>query len=145
VARRRHAGALWFLALTGGAGATLNTTGTLEFLGASANVVAGPIGLAQENSFAHVGSLYSSSLYRLDDNPISFTGLRQIITITSDDLGEPRIYDRIALTHFTGTVVVGGGVVPEPATWAMLILGFGLVGSGLRIRRRPEQGNSSAF
>ncbi len=30
----------------------------------------------------------------------------------------------------------GGGVVPEPASWAMLIAGFGLVGSALR-RRRP--------
>ncbi|MFN3591526.1 MAG: PEPxxWA-CTERM sorting domain-containing protein [Thermaurantiacus sp.] len=27
-----------------------------------------------------------------------------------------------------------GGVIPEPATWAMLILGFGLVGSALRRR-----------
>jgi hypothetical protein len=29
----------------------------------------------------------------------------------------------------------GGGVIPEPATWAMLIAGFGLVGAGLRRRR----------
>jgi hypothetical protein len=29
----------------------------------------------------------------------------------------------------------GGGVVPEPATWAMLIAGFGLVGASLRRRR----------
>jgi hypothetical protein len=31
-----------------------------------------------------------------------------------------------------------GGGVPEPATWAMMILGFGMVGMGLRLRRREE-------
>ncbi|MFQ3666279.1 MAG: PEPxxWA-CTERM sorting domain-containing protein [Sphingomonadaceae bacterium] len=30
---------------------------------------------------------------------------------------------------------VGGGVIPEPATWAMLIAGFGLVGLAARRRR----------
>jgi uncharacterized repeat protein (TIGR03803 family) len=29
----------------------------------------------------------------------------------------------------------GGGVIPEPATWAMLIAGFGLVGGAMRRRR----------
>ena len=32
----------------------------------------------------------------------------------------------------------GGGVIPEPATWAMMILGFGGVGALLRRRRVPQ-------
>lgn len=38
--------------------------------------------------------------------------------------------NRLLLTGTSG----GGGVVPEPATWAMLIAGFGLVGAALRRR-----------
>ena len=34
-------------------------------------------------------------------------------------------------------VVVGNGV-PEPSTWAMMLLGFGAIGASMRIRRRKE-------
>ena len=34
------------------------------------------------------------------------------------------------------TVGLGAGGVPEPATWAMMIAGFGMVGATLRSRRR---------
>src|SRR5205085_8436811 len=34
--------------------------------------------------------------------------------------------------------VVSFNVVPEPATWAMMILGMGMVGMGLRLRRRSS-------
>ncbi|MBP7701996.1 MAG: PEPxxWA-CTERM sorting domain-containing protein [Phenylobacterium sp.] len=34
----------------------------------------------------------------------------------------------------------GGGGVPEPATWALMIGGFGLAGAGLRRQRRLARG-----
>lgn len=37
-----------------------------------------------------------------------------------------------AIDNVTG---VGQGVIPEPATWAMMIAGFGLVGFAARRRR----------
>jgi hypothetical protein len=40
------------------------------------------------------------------------------------------------ISHYT--LWGGGQVVPEPATWAMMILGFAMVGFGLRMRRRTE-------
>lgn len=42
-----------------------------------------------------------------------------------------------ALTFNRSSDVIfsGGGVVPEPASWAMLIAGFGLVGATMRRRR----------
>jgi hypothetical protein len=37
---------------------------------------------------------------------------------------------------YGGTIAFAPGGVPEPATWAMMILGFGMVGAGLRLARR---------
>lgn len=34
--------------------------------------------------------------------------------------------------------VASQGAVPEPATWAMMLLGFGFVGGAMRSRRRPK-------
>jgi hypothetical protein len=36
---------------------------------------------------------------------------------------------------YAANFTFGGGAVPEPATWAMMILGFGLVGGAMRSRR----------
>jgi uncharacterized repeat protein (TIGR03803 family) len=54
-----------------------------------------------------------------------------------------------ASSNLYGTTVTGGAeglgtifrlsesaAIPEPATWGMMIAGFGLVGAGLRLRRR---------
>lgn len=37
---------------------------------------------------------------------------------------------------YSGVQVIASAVIPEPASWAMLIAGFGLVGTGLRRGRR---------
>lgn len=44
--------------------------------------------------------------------------------------------DGYALDYFQLNGTALGGVVPEPATWAMMIGGFGLAGGALRNRRR---------
>jgi hypothetical protein len=38
---------------------------------------------------------------------------------------------------FAGTVTILTAAVPEPATWAMMLLGFGAIGLSMRKRRRP--------
>jgi hypothetical protein len=35
-----------------------------------------------------------------------------------------------------GTIAPLGGAVPEPATWAMMLAGVGMIGGGMRYRRR---------
>ena len=44
--------------------------------------------------------------------------------------------DRLSSVTFDDPISTGGGGVPEPATWAMMILGFGAVGTVVRSRRR---------
>jgi hypothetical protein len=43
----------------------------------------------------------------------------------------------VQITLTAGDISGGGvGAVPEPATWAMMIVGFGIVGGSMRYRRR---------
>jgi hypothetical protein len=61
---------------------------------------------------------------------ISFNGLPSNVTSVTFTSTSPAFeVDRIMATSSS----LG---VPEPATWGMLILGFGMVGAGLRVRRK---------
>lgn len=47
--------------------------------------------------------------------------------------------NQIAFDDITlGSATAGGGAVPEPATWAMMMLGFGTVGATLRRRAKVK-------
>ena len=43
--------------------------------------------------------------------------------------------DGVVVTGITGAQPLG---VPEPASWAMMLLGVGMIGGGLRIARRKN-------
>jgi hypothetical protein len=58
--------------------------------------------------------------------PIVLAAGQHTITIEGNLLGQGGTYSG----------VLNIGAVPEPATWAMMILGMGMVGFGLRMRRR---------
>ena len=71
---------------------------------------------------------------RLDiffSSPLTSTGTGLAIT-TSETQGN---YNRYAVS---GELVAQAGAVPEPATWAMLIIGFGLVGVSMRRRSQTD-------
>lgn len=53
------------------------------------------------------------------------------ITIVLNGAGEQGDWDNVRLDGPRGN-----GTVPEPASWAMMIAGFGMVGAGLRNQRR---------
>lgn len=84
-----------------------------------------------------VSSFRGSDLPRFDGNQtLGDTNRRITFAMTG--------LDQIAQIRFRGegnafendTIAVQVGSVPEPASWAMLITGFGLIGSTLRRRRR---------
>jgi hypothetical protein len=67
--------------------------------------------------------------------PFGFSGLTfdevHLQSLNGDVAFDTGGFDALALDAlaFAGPI---GGVIPEPATWAMMILGFGLVGTRLR-------------
>ncbi|MDZ3833680.1 MAG: FxDxF family PEP-CTERM protein [Sphingopyxis sp.] len=101
-----------------------------------------------------VGQIFSNAVnFPVDNVNFLSNGVRlDNIKFTNTSVGNPEIRDITTVlaagTHtitvrgssgpdgfYTGTASLGG--VPEPMTWAMMFLGFGLVGAGLR--RRSKQ------
>lgn len=87
-----------------------------------------------------------------DSDFISFSDLPQTFNVFEDGFSIVNIYGQIvgdptvSLTSiavaegFEGSGFIGNGVgpVPEPASWALMLTGFGLAGAALRRRRRTQ-------
>jgi len=93
-----------------------------------------------ETTITSLTALSTAGLFNTTNNPapslaLSFTGNSIGILFGTRSDSTP-IFD--FATDGVGQAVFaynGGGVVPEPASWAMLIAGFGLVGAAARRRR----------
>ena len=69
----------------------------------------------------------------------AFGGVPQAEAALLAGLNEGTAYLNIHSSFAPGGEIRGnwvGGVVPEPATWTLMLAGFGLAGAGLRSRRR---------
>lgn len=63
--------------------------------------------------------------YYFDDGAFGVAGVYDSVLLGASQAG------RLTVTDLGGA----GGAVPEPATWAMMIIGFGAAGSMIRRRR----------
>lgn len=107
-----------------------------------------------------VGRIFSQAVnFPVDNVNFVSNGVRlNDILFTNTSVGNPEIRDiTTVLGAGTHTITVRGssgpegsysgfatlGSVPEPMTWAMMFLGFGLVGAGLR--RRSKQSVRVAY
>ena len=120
-----------FDAIGEGSFAALFSTGQSQF---GFQLVGGNNGNASVSFFAQDGSLIDMiTLSNLADAFYGFSrdgGLNDIygISIYNDDAAG------IGFDNLKFDVRSVGGMVPEPATWALLILGFGAVGGAMRRR-----------
>lgn len=62
-------------------------------------------------------------------------------SITSITVSSPGDYDGLDDVRFG---LVNAGAIPEPATWAMLVLGFGVIGGSIRSRRHKAKPSFAA-
>ena len=83
-------------------------------------------------------NVFADGRYRIDRQQFQLAAAfanETLTSITFNDNGADGT-SRLVLTGLTLETADLAGAVPEPATWAMMVLGFGAVGGALRARRR---------
>ena len=105
-----------------------------------------PLNISEDFSLgglAHTGDVFQllleSNANRENDEVyyLEYADLSALLanTIQSQFFLPLNISEDFSMNGFEVEPAGGGGVIPEPATWASMILGFGLAGAALRRRR----------
>jgi hypothetical protein len=99
--------------------------------------------------YVHFGYDTAAVDFTIDSNSCGFAGCGFISSLSAiDSAGDfgffftpvPGVYNEystdtlVATDDLTFVSVESNGTVPEPASWALMVAGFGLVGAGLRRR-----------
>ena len=108
-----------------------------SFIGGSSNTISPIIKFREAVGSLNIGTSYSPNEYKTNIDPVTFLGFRKIITIVGATPGAPQNFDSIAINIFNGSFTFT--TVPEPATWAMMLIGFGGIGVTMRARRRSTK------
>ena len=152
--KRIHAGTINFKTVTATVGTGFEYSDNFFGIDITANQV---LFKAIGGSFSMGDIAYEVSGFDFDDNPSTanviedfvatqmFTGPGKLVGMDRATITPAGVF-RMNFNQVTGgasglaTITFGAaspaGAVPEPATWAMMIGGFGLAGGALRARRR---------
>jgi hypothetical protein len=124
-------GSEWVLALFRATNGTVGQfSGALQFLGVQGDYT-GPASIPTGGSG---GAFAFSAFGNYTNSSFSFSGLSYSGIYNS---GDATLFDPLDLTTPRGTVSISeAGAVPEPTTWAMMLIGFGAVGASMRRARQ---------
>lgn len=130
-----------YLSVLGGGQATINLpagTRAFQFDWGSADTYNTLTVVSSEGSFVFVPG--SVEFPNAGDGNQSAPGTNGLFTVVGDSTGETFLSITLASERNSFEIDnLATAVVPEPATWAMLVAGFGLVGFAMRRRRPLEQ------
>ncbi|MBN8808581.1 MAG: PEPxxWA-CTERM sorting domain-containing protein [Sphingomonas sp.] len=134
----------------GGNGDSANLSGTFSWDTTSNSVTASNINLTGVDAGSNVSctncstnfynpehfaiNLGPQALYLTFGSSLSNGGTVNLSLRAPTEGNQPEYQGRSAFTTVSGAAVQVAAV-PEPATWGMMIMGFGLMGAGLRSRK----------
>ncbi|WP_296717134.1 PEPxxWA-CTERM sorting domain-containing protein [Erythrobacter sp.] len=120
---------------------TINMTGTMNLLGADGSVLFSA-SKTDSNGSIHLGQFMRSSDFGALPPSITFAGIQYIGTVNSWATGDlSKTYDQTRMRWSAASASVSQfqASVPEPTTWAMMLLGFGFVGGAMRSVKRKQK------
>ncbi len=123
----------------GSANSNVNGTGSLAFLDGDGNALLTSNLKTDDEGVVHFGQNFGPGDFAALPTTLTFQGLHYVGTLNS--FANPDV----TMSHYADPQVlfsadgarIGGLGVPEPGTWALMLLGFGGLGLALR-RRRPQ-------
>ena len=103
-------------------------------------------GSVSANFTTGTGNAIQLTSVTINGAPITITQIGNLTVAGGDNVSLLTGLNNIVITGTaSGNVAYGGSItfvpnaVPEPATWAMMLVGFGMVGSAMRYRRRATK------
>jgi len=124
---------------------TVATSGTYTFLMSALNPAGWDTYLGlYANSFSPTAPLTNVRIYNDDFPTIGLSGFSFALTAGTSYIALATGFDNTDVGSYSLAINGPGAVtfanaVPEPATWAMMLVGFGMIGTAMRYRRRSTK------